>query len=205
MSEQDQHELNQFEALIQGLLDQKYAYVDDFLPAETIQGLVDNLSNLCISDAMKWAGIGNKMVLKYDKLVRNDRVHWIEDDTTDLFEKAYMEKINRFIQYLNTTCYTSIKTYESHYANYEVGSFYKKHIDQFKTEKGRKFSIILYLNQDWKEEDGGKIGLYPKGADPVYILPTAGRIVFFRSDELEHEVFPSHTRERNSIAGWMKN
>ena len=205
MSEQDQHELNQFEALIQGLLDQKYAYVDDFLPTEIIQGLVENLSNLCASDAMKLAGIGNKMVLKYDTLVRNDRVHWIEDDTTNPFELAYIGKINRFIQYLNNTCYTSIKTYESHYANYEVGSFYKKHIDQFKTEKGRKFSIILYLNQDWKDEDGGKIGLYPKGLDPVYVSPIAGRIVFFRSDELEHEVFPSHTRERNSIAGWMKN
>jgi len=78
-------------------------------------------------------------------------------------------------------------------------------LDQFKSEKGRKFSIVLYLNHDWKAEDGGTLSLYPTKGDQREISPLEGRIVFFRSDEMEHEVYPSFTRERNSIAGWLKN
>jgi SM-20-related protein len=33
-------------------------------------------------------------------------------------------------------------------------------------------------------------------------LPMAGRLVIFRSDEIEHEVLPA-TRERLSITGWI--
>lgn len=205
MGELKQQESLQFEMLIEGLLDQDYGIIDDFLPQEIILGLLENLSNLCASDGMKSAGIGNNMMLQQNKLIRNDRVHWIEPDSNNPFEKAYNDKITAFIQYLNSTCYTSIKTYESHYANYEIGSFYKKHIDQFKTEKGRKFSVVLYLNPNWEEDDGGKIALYPKDKAPVFVLPTAGRLVFFRSDQMAHEVFPSPTRERNSIACWLKN
>jgi len=37
------------------------------------------------------------------------------------------------------------------------------------------------------------------------LSPIGGRMVFFSSDEMEHEVHPSFTRERISIAGWFKS
>jgi SM-20-related protein len=37
---------------------------------------------------------------------------------------------------------------------------------------------------------------------PVDILPLAGRLVCFRSDQIEHEVLPA-TRERLSLTGWL--
>ena len=46
--------------------------------------------------------------------------------------------------------------------------------------------------------------LYPDGKKQIDIAPHGGRMVFFRSDEMEHEVNASYTRDRNSIAGWMK-
>ena len=102
-------------------------------------------------------------------------------------------------------CFTTIKTFEGHYANYESGSYYKRHIDQFKSEKGRKYSIVLYLNKDWKDVDGGIISLYPQGEAQIDISPLGGRMVFFRSDEMEHEVHASFTRDRRSIACWLKD
>jgi SM-20-related protein len=36
----------------------------------------------------------------------------------------------------------------------------------------------------------------------VDFLPLAGRLVCFRSDQIEHEVIAA-TRERRSLTGWM--
>ncbi|MFT6941403.1 MAG: SM-20-related protein, partial [Cyclobacteriaceae bacterium] len=126
------------------------------------------------------------------------------NQTVNPFEVIYMNKIEKFILYLNKTCFTSIKSFESHYANYETGSFYLRHKDQFKNETGRKFSIVLYLNVDWKDADGGVLSLYPTDRQKIDISPIGGRIVLFRSDEMEHEVSASFTRDRSSIAAWLK-
>lgn len=198
-------EEHQFEGLIQGLIDNGYGCCDDFITPFTINGLSANITRLIAAGSMRTAGIGSMNDFHTNALIRSDTVNWIENDSTDPHEAVYLKKINNFINHLNTTCYTSIKTFECHYANYEKGTFYKRHLDQFKNNKGRKYSIVLYLNQDWKEEDGGMLSLYPKGKEQKDITPLGGRMVFFRSNEMEHEVQPSLTRERRSIAGWLKD
>lgn len=198
-------EQNQFEELIQGLIDDDYGCCNDFFLAKTMSGLRANMKGLNASGGMTSAGIGNNIDFQKDKLIRSDKVKWIEQESTNPFEEVYLRKIWRFINYLNRTCFTSIKTFESHYANYEVGSLYKRHLDQFKSEKGRKYSMVFYLNQDWKIEDEGLLSLYPVLGVQQDISPLEGRMVFFRSDEMEHEVHPSLTRERKSITGWLKN
>lgn len=199
------HEHDQFEELIQGLIDHQYGCCDDFFSSSTVLGLRSTIQRLSDYDKMKLSGLGSKQDYQQNEAIRGDKIHWIQDHSTDLFEQIYLQKISNFIQHLNKTCFTSIKSFESHYSQYKVGAFYKRHLDQFKNEKGRKFSIILYLNEDWKEEDGGVLSLYLNQGVQKDIAPLGGRLVFFRSDELEHEVRPSFTRERNSIAGWLKD
>lgn len=205
MDEVEIHEQNQFEELIQGLIDHEYGCCNDFFLAETMAGLRNNMKDLFGSGHMISAGIGNQLAFQKDILIRSDKVKWIEQDSTNPFEEVYLRKIWRFIHHLNRTCFTSIKSFESHYANFERGSFYKRHLDQFKSEKGRKYSIVFYLNQDWKVEDEGLLSLYPALGVQKDISPLEGRMVFFRSDGMEHEVHPSLTRERKSITGWLKN
>ncbi|MFT7157233.1 MAG: SM-20-related protein [Parvicella sp.] len=205
MQDQESQEHIQFEQLIQGLINDQYGCCDHFIPQETAEGLRQNMALHNATGNLKQAGIGNKFNLQKDTTIRNDKVAWIEVDSVVPFEDIYLQKIWRFINYLNKTCFTSIITFESHYAKFEKGSFYKKHIDQFKSEKGRKFSIVLYLNQDWLTADEGMLSLYPKEGKQINIAPIEGRMVFFRSDEMEHEVHPSPTRDRRSIAGWLKN
>ena len=65
--------------------------------------------------------------------------------------------------------------------------------------------MVLYLNQAWLPQDAGLLSLYPLLKPQTDIAPLEGRMVFFKSDEMEHEVHPSLTRERISIAGWLKN
>ncbi len=205
MDDEGVREESQFEHLIQGLIDNEYGCCDDFIVASTAAGLRANIQSLCDSGNMNPSGMGNDLDVRKDKDFRGDKINWIGNQSKDQFELIYLGKIQKFINYLNKTCFTSINHFESHYSIYESRSFYKRHLDQFKSEKGRKYSIVLYLNLDWKEEDGGILSLYPKGGEQIDISPLGGRMVFFRSDEMEHEVHASFTRDRRSIAGWLKN
>ena len=205
---QEQNQLEesiQFERLIQGLIDNEYGCCDDFILPEIVRGLHANLQLLNETEKLKPSGFGNKQDFKKDDAVRGDKINWIEAETVNQFELIYLTKMENFISYLNKTCFTAITSFESHYSSYEKSRFYKRHLDQFKNEKGRKYSVVLYLNKDWKTTDGGLLSLYPKMKEKIDISPLGGRMVLFRSDEMEHEVNPSFTRERNSIAGWLKN
>jgi SM-20-related protein len=84
---------------------------------------------------------------------------------------------------------------------YPVGSFYKRHLDQFKQDDHRKLSLICYLNEDWKEIHGGQLRMHLP-SEVLDVLPTGGKLVCFRSDMIEHEVLPA-TRERYSLTGWI--
>jgi SM-20-related protein len=205
MNKEEIKELQQFEGLIDGLISDDFGCCDNFLSPSIVTGLNNNLKHLNDAGKLKPSGIGNKENFHQDKNVRSDQIHWLDDKSINQFEMLFTEKVGKFMDHLNSTCYTSLKSFESHYAAYEKKSHYKRHIDQFKNEHGRKFSVVLYLNQDWKEEDGGLLSLYRTAKEQMNISPLGGRMVFFRSDEMEHEVHPSFTRERTSIAGWMRD
>ena len=148
------------------------------------------------------AGIGNNTALQHDKLIRSDRIYWLDRSHDNPSEIAFFELMDSFVSYLNSTCYTGITGYEFHYALYEKGSFYKKHLDQFKNNKSRAFSMIMYLNVDWQENDGGELCIYHSDHQQL-IAPINGTCVFFKSSELEHEVLMTH-QPRLSITGWLK-
>lgn len=193
----------QYEQLINGLSDQQYGRCDSFFDQATLDGLRANLFRYFSKGEMMPAGVGKKFDYQKNAQIRGDLIKWIETSSENPFERIFLDKIERFIEYLNATCYTGINAFEFHYALYDVGSFYKRHLDQFKSDKGRLFSLVMYLNEDWTEGDGGRLSLYI-GEEEVSIFPVEGRAVFFKSDETEHEVHPSQKRPRISIAGWLK-
>ena len=62
--------------------------------------------------------------------------------------------------------------------------------------------MILYLNDNWKEKDGGELTIYHNVHTQI-ISPLNGKCVFFKSSELEHEVLLNQ-KPRLSITGWLK-
>jgi len=198
-------EEEQFESLIQGLIEKGFGQCDLFLEAKVIAGLREELLRQREAGNMHSARIGRKFDLQRKTLIRGDVIHWIDRASTHPLERILLDKVDRFIAYLNHTCFTGINDYEFHYAYYERNSFYKRHLDQFQSDRGRKFSLVLYLNENWEAFDGGQLTLYLPGELELKIDPVGGRLVFFRSDEIEHEVSPSLLRFRLSIAGWLKH
>jgi SM-20-related protein len=136
-----------------------------------------------------------------NEAVRGDYIQWIDRGTANASIKVYLERLQSLITYVNQSLYLSLKDYEVHLTIYPTGSFYKRHLDQFRQDDHRRLSIICYLNQDWNEEQGGQLRMHLKDG-PLDILPVGGRLVCFRSDLIEHEVLPA-TRERLSLTGWI--
>jgi Rps23 Pro-64 3,4-dihydroxylase Tpa1-like proline 4-hydroxylase len=73
------------------------------------------------------------------------------------------------------------------------GGCFPIHSDSDAFLDSRQITCILYLNENWKPNDGGEIRLYPFPFSSVDIEPLGGRAVFFSSTNMLHRVLPSLT------------
>lgn len=193
------HEM--FDKIVDGLAEEGYAVVDNFLSTGEVEAILQTEDFKRGAEKFKKAGIGKNQDLQINEAIRGDYIQWLDKSTAAAPAKIYLDRLNDLIQTINQNLFLSLKDYEVHMTIYPAGSFYKRHLDQFKKDDHRKLSVICYLNKDWKEEQGGQLRMYlPEGS--LDFLPLAGRLVCFRSDQIEHEVLPA-TRERLSLTGWI--
>jgi SM-20-related protein len=191
-----------FDLLIDSYLENKVGIDPQFLSDALSKGLQQNIHQLENDGLMTAAGIGNEAMKDANQKMRSDKIYWMDKRHDNIYEQAFLQQIEDFIDRLNKTCYTGINGYEFHYAVYEEGSSYKKHKDQFKNDSNRKYSLINYLNENWLEEDGGQLSVYQENG-VQQISPIAQTAVLFKSDEMVHEVMVAN-RSRMSITGWLK-
>ena len=130
-------------------MEDKVGIASHFLTDALAVDLKANLVALFAAENFRPAGIGNDLIQSHDQLIRKDQIYWLDRAHNDVHENSFFDRMDLFVRFLNQTCYTGITGYEFHYTMYEIGSFYKKHLDQFKNNKSRAFSMILYLNTDW--------------------------------------------------------
>ncbi|WP_432222330.1 2OG-Fe(II) oxygenase [Flavobacterium sp. TMP13] len=193
---------NSFEDLVASYIENKVGISERFLSADLANHLKENLINLNKNSLLVAAGIGNTQLPSYDGAIRSDSIYWLDRKHNNVFEDAFFDQMDEFVLYLNESCYAGITGYEFHYSLYEKGDFYLKHLDQFKNHSGRKYSMISYLNTNWQESDGGELLIHQLNNNQK-ISPTQGKTVFFKSDELVHEVLVTQNT-RMSITGWLK-
>ena len=194
---------NKFDRLIDSFIGTKVGIDAGFLSKALSNGLQENIQHLQKEKLMLVAGIGNDLEKDPGQKIRGDKIFWMDKDSNNTYEQQFLQLVKDFIDHLNNTCYTGINAYEFHYAVYDEGSFYKRHKDQFKNDSNRKYSLINYLNENWLEKDGGHLLVY-QNETTQRILPQSQTAVFFKSDEMEHEVTMAN-RRRMSITGWLKS
>lgn len=190
-----------FDAVADGLAEHGYAVVDQFLSQSEVDAILELEEFQKEGASFKKAGIGNTKSLQIQEAVRGDYIHWLDRNNSPAPVQAYLNRLDELVQFLNRSLFLSLKDVEVHMTVYPTGSFYKRHLDQFKQDDHRKLSVILYLNNEWKEGHGGQLRMYLSNKS-LDVLPIAGRLVIFRSDQIEHEVLPA-TRPRLSITGWI--
>lgn len=191
-----------FNQLIDSFIENKVGIAEHFLNEDLAAHLKNNLTQLYTENLLLSAGTGNDALVVHDKLFRSDRIYWLDRKHNNQHENDFFDLMDRFVSHLNSTCYTGITGYEFHYTLYEKGSFYKKHLDQFRSNGSRQYSMIMYLNTDWKINDGGELCIHHLN-NLQNISPLNGKSVFFKSSELAHEVLITN-KPRMSITGWLK-
>lgn len=191
-----------FETIIQSYVDTKLGVDEYFINKTLAKSLTTRLLTLFENNLMVGAGTGDTANQQVNQLIRNDKIFWLDRSHNDESENAFLDHIDQFVTYLNSSCFTGITGYEFHFVLYEKGSFYKKHFDRFKNNGDRAFSVITYLNPDWVLNDGGELCIHQNNT-MQHIAPENCKGVFFKSDELEHEVLVTNV-PRLSITGWLK-
>ena len=148
------------------------------------------------------AAIGRGQDHKHQMLERSQMQSWISSGDSEA-SSSWLIWAGELQNYLNKHLFLGLSSFESHYAHYRLGDFYKRHYDSFKGQAGRKLSIIVYLNRDWLVGEGGELVLYKEDEDKIglTVTPNFATVVVFLSEEHPHEVLRAH-RDRYSIAGW---
>lgn len=191
-----------FDTLIDSYIDHQTGIDPLFLTEELANGLRLHVLKLQMAGLLNPAGTGNREKKAIHEEIRKDKIYWLDKTNHNSFEQEFLLQADEFIACLNQSCYTGINACEFHFAVYDTNSFYKRHLDQFRNDGNRKFSLITYLNTEWTEADGGQLHIY-HGEHTEKVLPHSRTAVFFKSDELEHEVMVTR-RQRLSVTGWLK-
>lgn len=185
------------------LIENSWVEIENYFPEAQVASLLDYAKILDEESKFKIATIKNQLFQEKNTQVRRDSIYWIDDWDFHLALKDYKTKIDYLTLYFRENLRLSIKSFEGHLAFYNIGDFYKKHIDQHLTTRHRQISFVTYLN----ESIGGELVIYDqadKNKITKIIHPKSGKVVIFLSPIIFHEVLPAKS-ERFSLTGWFRD
>ncbi|MGZ3721908.1 MAG: 2OG-Fe(II) oxygenase [Bdellovibrionales bacterium] len=175
----------------------------DFFSLRQLNTTRDDLNSIHKSGAFKTAGTGHGIGKDTGGRIRRDEIHWLDRDTQNSAQALLWRKVDSLKVAFNRTLFLGLQNFEGHYAVYPKDGFYARHLDCFRDEGDRVISFILYLNQNWRESDGGRLRIHGEHGAHTDVDPEGGTMVCFMSADSEHEVLLNHA-PRFSFSGWFK-
>ncbi len=192
-----------FDSIANALYEQGYAITTQAIPDALTQALYQRIQQLQ-DDDFRQAGTGRQQEHQLNSRIRRDKIRWLS--TADSREKAWLDYMAELQTYLNRRLFLGLFSYECHFAYYQPGDFYRKHLDAFRGQANRVLTTVLYLNPNWQPGDGGELIIYNaenQDEELLRVAPAFGTLVTFLSEEFPHEVVPA-LNDRYSIAGWFR-
>lgn len=193
-------------ALLDNLDEQGWTISDTLFPEDLALALHAEAQARWANGQFHAAGVGRANTHLLQSEVRGDSVSWLTDGQATPATERFQLWIDALQQVLNRYFFLGLKHQEMHFARYETGSRYVRHIDQHRNTPHRKISFVLYLNPVWGANDGGELLI----TDPdqatteiTRVLPLLARIAVFRSDTIFHEVLQGQ-QTRWSLTGWFR-
>ena len=172
-----------------------------FIPTDLTTQLAKECRKRAQRGQLELAGTGRGVAKVVHSGIRGDKIQWLEAGQNTSVDR-YLGIMEHLRVALNQTLFLGLEEFESHFAVYPSGAFYKKHLDRFRDDDRRAVSCVVYLNEDWLPEHGGELRMYLDGEYTHDVLPQTGTLMVFMSAQWPHEVLPA-TRDRLSIAGWF--
>jgi len=195
--------------------------IENFLPQDMQEALIQDVKQLREKDHFKMAKIGQDSTNKLNQEIRVAQTCFIggKRDLPDSPDRmgmvSMLESVCRSLSQNSILQSPKLDQNLSEllYAYYPQGGFYRRHRDSIPGSASvlRTFSLLLYLNKDWKESDEGYLRLHmdsggdelPAGEEPNFldVAPKGGTLVLFDSSKVPHEVLDTKS-ERLAIVGW---
>ncbi len=191
---------------LEALAEHGYTIIDNYLPPPMIAALQQQAIRLRDAGIMHQASIGKDETNRIISEVRGDSIYWLDDAGQTPEQTDYLHTMQALQEQLNRCFFLGLFEFECHFAVYDPGAIYQKHLDQFKGQQERQITAVLYLNDDWRQDDGGELRLYldeSENAAFIDIAPLGGRLALFLSGRFYHEVLPAQ-RTRISLTGWFR-
>lgn len=175
---------------------QGYVVLEQAIPADLCQALYQDVQQQVLTAA----GVGRQGQHQLNQQVRRDHTAWLSQENS--VQRQYLQLMAQLQQDMNKRCFLGLIDFEAHYARYQQGDFYQKHLDAFVGRSNRVLSTVCYLNS---VEQGGELVIYDEQEQFLTkVQPKAGTLVIFESCRFPHEVLPA-TQSRFSIAGWFRH
>lgn len=197
----------EFDALLRDLAEQGFSITDGLLPNGLVDALYQDALRAWQAGEFSPARVGHSLQPQRVTSIRGDTIRWLDSEPQNEAQTEFLNWTEALRNELNAQFYLGLQRTEFHYAHYQPGSGYARHLDQHRGQPHRRITLILYLTPDRHPEDGGELCLYRPDApneELLRIAPERGRLVLFRSELLPHAVLPAR-RSRWSMTGWFRN
>lgn len=186
---------NWLEQIAQPFYQQGYVILEQAIPADLCWALYQDVQH----QQLTAAGVGRQGQHQLNQQVRRDHTAWLSQNNP--VQQQYLQQMAQLQQDMNRRYFLGLIDFEAHYARYQQGDFYQKHLDAFVGRSNRVLSTVCYLNT---VEQGGELLIYNEQDQLISrVQPNAGTLVIFESCRFPHEVLPA-TTTRYSIAGWFR-
>ena len=184
------------DTIIDAFYQHGWVWLPQFLSTELNNALLHEAQH---SSELTPAGIGRQQAHQLNQQVRRDATQWF--DGKSQAQQQYLALMAELQLQFNRRCFLGLFDFECHFARYQQGDYYQKHLDAFRGRSNRVLTTVSYLNT---VQAGGELVLYDADDSLLTTLsPTAGALLLFESERFPHEVLPA-ADPRYSIAGWFR-
>jgi len=140
--------------------------LDDFLSSEKCEGLIHDFDLRRQRGDFQDAGVGASAEVQ--SKIRQSELIWLDPAHPPEASGELISFVHDLQTRLNQNFYMGLKDWEAFYSVYRPGSYYRRHVDNFKGKNRRIITFILYLNQHWEKSKGGELRIYwdPRKSSP---------------------------------------
>jgi len=191
-----------FSRIVDDLATHGWSQQSIFIPTDLTIQLAQECRERAQRGQLELAGVGRGVAKVVQKDIRGDHIQWLDAGHHQAVDR-YLALMEQLRSAINQTLFLGLEDFESHFALYPPGAFYKKHLDRFRDDDLRTVSCIAYLNEQWLPNQGGALRLYLEDGRTHDVMPQAGTLIVFMSEQVPHEVLPA-TCDRLSVTGWFR-
>ncbi|MEZ5997277.1 MAG: 2OG-Fe(II) oxygenase [Hyphomonas sp.] len=197
---------NRLGAITDDLSAKGWSWQPGLLPEALYRALRTEILAVDALDDLTPAGVGRDEAFQLDRSIRRSRIAWL--DGASPAQADFLSWAEHLREAINRSLMIGLFEFEACYAVYRPGGFYDRHLDSFEGARNRVVSLVVYLNEDWQDTDGGALLVWPEGAgeaDPpdARLTPEGSGVVLMLSETIPHAVEATE-RTRYAIAAWWR-